>query len=178
VAAILAAIMARAGVSVTLLDADLEGKALSAMVNGGAVPVTSVGEARESDDQSSDSGTHPVPAVPPHRLRVLLTYPQYGETTAWMAPDRLEALVGELKSKSNTLVVSAPPLPAAETTVLTGLVDAVIIAVTVGQTRRDRLTQLCEDLAERGVAVGFVVLERASLSATVARHVKKPERWA
>ena len=173
VAAVLATLMARSGMSVMLIDADLEGGALARIVDGKAASVTSLGHVLASKNASViESAIQPLVTS---RLRVLLDQPEDRHLTKWMRPDRLAALVAHLKGQFDVLVISAPPLPAAETTVLTDLADAVIITVAVGRTRRDQLTRLREGFAERGVVpAGFVVLERPSLLTRIARVPARP----
>jgi receptor protein-tyrosine kinase len=183
VAAVLASLMARAGTSVILIDADLQHGPLAAIVNGDAASVASIGEVLAAEGASVIPSSVE-PPVTSHRLRVLLAHPEDRHLTEWLPPDRLSALVVALKGRVDALVISAPPLPATETTILTNLADAVIIAVAVGRTRRDRLTQLRDGFAERGVVpAGYVVLERPSLLTRIARASSdlKPsarKRWA
>jgi polysaccharide biosynthesis transport protein len=169
VAAVLAGLIARSGTSVALMDADLERGALAAIVDGEAASVASVGQLLASkDDPVSLDGVKPIATS--HPLRVLLANPEDRHLTEWLPPERLSALVVQLKSQVHALVISAPQLPAAETTILIDLTDTVIIAVAVGRTRRDRLTQLREALAGRDIVpVGYVALERQSLSTRISR---------
>jgi Mrp family chromosome partitioning ATPase len=172
--------MARAGMGVTLIDADLERRPLAAMLDGDEPVGMDVSHIRLRDDGSevpvAEAGRRP------RRPRVLLADAR--DRAESLPPDRLATLVQELKDRGDTLVISAPPLPAAETTVLAELADAVIIAVAVGRTRRDRLAQVRNGFARRGVTpAGFVVLERPSLLERVAHVVAdvKPslqQRWA
>jgi len=182
VAAVLATLMARAGMNVMLIDADLERGSLTGVVDGKAASVASLGHVLASKDASViQSSFQPLVAS---RLRVLLDDPEDRHLTKWMPPDRLSALVAHLKGQVevDALVISAPPPPAAETTVLADLADAVIITVAVGRTRRDQLTRLRQGLAERGVVpAGFVVLERPSLLTRIAQVPSKPSarrRWS
>jgi len=199
VAAVLASLMARTGMSVMLIDADLERGPLAAIVDGKAASVASLGRALASKigEPSTLTGTvvsvpraaafeHESPTTPNEdasvitsavqplvtsRLRALLDYPEDRHLTEWLPPARLSALVVHLKQEVDALVISAPPPPAAETMVLTDLADAIIITVAVGRTRRDQLTRLRERLAERGVVpAGFVVVERPSMWAWIARE--------
>jgi Mrp family chromosome partitioning ATPase len=180
VAAVLAALLARSGMSVMLIDADLERGPLAGIIDGDVRLVASLGELLESDDASLASTVQP--RVSSQRLRVLLAHPEDRHMTEWLLPERLSALVVQLRRQVDAVVVSAPPPPAAETTVLTGLADAVIITVALDRTRRDGLTRVREMLAERGaVPVGFVVLERPSLLTRIAQVPSKPSvqrRWA
>jgi Mrp family chromosome partitioning ATPase len=188
VAALLAAVVARTGTSVTLIDADLERGPLASMVDGEARSVPSLGRLLASDDlrsgrpgssggraRKSAAPSAVLPLVSSQQLQVLLADPEDRQLTEWLPPERLSALVVQLRRQVKLVVVSAPPLPAAETTVLTNLADAVIITVAVGRTRRARLTRLREELAERGVVpAGFVVLERSSAQMRIAHLPSMP----
>jgi capsular polysaccharide biosynthesis protein/Mrp family chromosome partitioning ATPase len=159
IAALLAATFARAGMSVTLMDADLERGPLAEMVDGDGVLSLGRFLAAERTPPAALSGNRSI--VTPQRLQVLLAHPGDQELADFLAPQPLSALVAELRRDNDAVVVSAPPLPAAETSVLTGLADSVIITVEVGRTRRKALTQLRHSLAEGGVVpLGFVVIER------------------
>jgi capsular polysaccharide biosynthesis protein len=179
VAALLASVMARAGMGVTLIDADLERRPLAEMLDGDEPAGLDVGHVRLNDDWSEvpahESGRRP------RKPRVLLADTR--DRAEALPPDRLASLVQELKDRGETLVISSPPLPAAETTALAELADAVIISVAVGRTRRDRLAQVRNGFARRGIApAGYVVLERPSLLKRVTHVVtERPslrQRWA
>lgn len=200
VAALLAAVVAGTGTSVTLIDADLEQGPLASMVDGEARSVPSLGRLLASDDMLAAELVHRqldlrscrpgspggrarksaapsavLPLVSSQQLQMLLADPEDRQLTEWLPPERLSALVVQLRRQVKVVVVSAPPLPAAETTVLTNLADAVIITVAVGRTRRARLTRLREELAERGVVpAGFVVLERSSAQMRIAHLPSMP----
>lgn len=181
VAALFAVVMARAGMSVILIDADLERAPLADIFDRQDPSIARLGQILASGDASVILS--PVePLATSGRLRVLLSGPEDRHLTEWLPPDRLAELVVQLKHQVDAIVVAAPPPPAAETSVLTELADVAIITVAVGRTRRDRLNRLREALVDRGLEVaGFVVLERPSLLTRVARAPSKPSvqrRWA
>jgi capsular polysaccharide biosynthesis protein/Mrp family chromosome partitioning ATPase len=180
VAALLGAAMARAGRDVTVVDADLERRPLAELLdNGGAY--MQLGRSR-SDDASA------VPAlqshVAAHRLHVMLANPDNSELAESMPPDRLSQLVVDVKGRGRTLVIPVPALPAAETTMLLDLADAVIVPVAPGDASSDRLAELRDELVRRGVGrAGLVVLETPSLPQRVGRFLSRQKsaqqrRWA
>jgi capsular polysaccharide biosynthesis protein len=162
-AAILAGLMARGGMSVTLVDADFQKGQLASIFDGEAYAVGNIGEILAATGTPAIASSA-VPRGAPQRLRALLAYPDEDPLMEWLRPDRLTALVANLKGSADALIISAPPLPAAETAAVIDQADAVIVAVTPGLTRRDQLAQLCEAIAARKVPLaGFVVLEKPSL---------------
>ena len=175
-AALLAASMARGGERVVLLDADLTRRPLSSMVDGDVPSVVSVGKALASVTDGSSTAVD----QPSSRLAIVLARPDDRHVPEWLPPDRLAALVGELAKTADAVVVSAPPLPAAETTVLADIADAVVITVELGRTRRRQLARLRTAFTERGVVpAGYVVLERRSLFARMSRGTRaKAARWS
>ena len=176
VAAVLATLMSRAGMRVMLIDADLERSPLAALVDGNVASVSSFRHVLAAEDAPVSPSTGP---LVPTRLQVLLGNPEDRDMTTWLPPDRLSELVAHLKRQVDALVISAPPPPAADTTVLADLADAVIVTVALGHTRRDELTGLRQALAERGVIpAGLVVLDRPSLSARIARVRTMSTRWS
>jgi len=68
-------------------------------------------------------------------------------------------LLDALRPRADVVVIDSPPIPeVAEAIELAVAVDAVLICVRLGNTRRDKLNQLRELFVWRGIApVGFVV---------------------
>jgi Mrp family chromosome partitioning ATPase len=179
-AALLATLMARAGMRIMLIDADLERGPLAAIFDGDVASVASLGHLLERGGNGSTAPSAQ-PAVVPSQLRVLLDDPEDRHLTKWMPPERITALVERLKDEVDAVVVSGPPPPTAETTVLAELADAVVITVSLGRTRREQLAAIRTALENRGVVPsGYVVLERRSLLTRVIRRPEKPSsssRW-
>ena len=179
--ALFSVLMARASMTVALIDADLQQAPLAGLFDRHDPSVERLGQALAARTSSANSNSDLAPA-PSRPLRVLVAGAAERDLTEWLPPERLAELVADLKHEVDVILVSAPPPSAAETTVLTEVADAVIVTVAVGRTRRDRLNQLRDDLANRGVVpAGFVVLERPSLLTRVVRVPTKASvqrRWA
>jgi Mrp family chromosome partitioning ATPase/capsular polysaccharide biosynthesis protein len=67
-----------------------------------------------------------------------------------------------LQEEAEVVIIDSPPLTEVpDTLTLAGAADAVLIAVRLGRTRRDKLNELRRQLAQRGIAAaGFVVTTR------------------
>jgi capsular polysaccharide biosynthesis protein len=164
VSAVIAGLMARSGMSVALLDADLERGSLAAIVDGDVAFVSSIDSVIPSEDPrvtwigTPPSGTR-------SRVRAVLVKPDDTELTG-LSPERLSALAVDFVGQVDALVISAPPLPATQTKLLSDHADVVILTVALGQTKRPQLAALQTELAAHGVApAGLVVLDRPSLLA-------------
>src|SRR5204863_3804741 len=113
-------------------------------------------------------------------LRVLTAGPAEADTAllGTVPPERLEALVGSLRQLADVVVVAAPPpLDLPDILLLAGSVDAVLLAVQLGRTRRERLAALRRDLAQRRILpVGFAIVARRRIRPTAARRHRAPRR--
>ena len=96
--------------------------------------------------------------------------------------------MGRLSDRADVIVIDSPPLPeVAEALELAAAAEVVLLAVRLGHTNRDRLNQLREMLARRGVSpVGIVVTTRRSAHAEspydyggeITAEVVEEETWA
>jgi non-specific protein-tyrosine kinase len=79
-----------------------------------------------------------------------------------LTEERFASLLERLAKIADVVVVDTPPLPeVAEVLDMAGVAEVVIVAVRLGRTRRDKLAELRELLARRGVSpAGFVVTTR------------------
>jgi capsular polysaccharide biosynthesis protein len=184
VAAVLAAIISRAGTSVALIDADLERGPLAAMIDSDLASTISLGKLLRSDHERAIGTSEAARGrAQPDHLRALLVEPQ-DRVGEWLSPYRLASLVAQMKSQIDTIVISAPPPPAAELTTLADHADAIIVVIELGVTSRDGLAQLLQSLAERNVTpAGFVALDQPSLRARIADapstlRPAQQRRWA
>jgi Mrp family chromosome partitioning ATPase/capsular polysaccharide biosynthesis protein len=108
---------------------------------------------------SVDSALVEAPAHP--RLSILPAHPAYNSQT-FFESRRVHDLVDQLAARADVVVFDSPPLvEIPETVELAAAVDAVLVSVRLGHTRRDSLNLLREMLSRRGVSpVGFVVTTR------------------
>jgi capsular exopolysaccharide synthesis family protein len=82
---------------------------------------------------------------------------------------RIATLIEELKELADVVVFDSPPLPeVAETLEMATAVDTVLLCVRLGNTRRDKLVQLREMLATRGIAPAGFVLTTSRLRSSAA----------
>jgi polysaccharide biosynthesis transport protein len=79
-----------------------------------------------------------------------------------LEPGRIKSMLDRLRAESDIIVIDSPALMEfADATALAKAVDAVLIAVRIGRTRRDKLDELRRRLAQQEIeAVGVVVTGR------------------
>jgi Mrp family chromosome partitioning ATPase len=86
------------------------------------------------------------------------------DSTGYANPveERLSKLLERLSKEADVVVIDTPPLPeVAEVLDMASAVEVVIVAVRLGHTRRDKLGELRDLLASRGISpAGFVVTTR------------------
>jgi hypothetical protein len=99
------------------------------------------------------------------RLRVLTSRPDDEMLFGLVPPERVETLVDDLKHATDVvLFVAQSPADAPDTFALAEIVDAVIVTVELGRTRRARLAELRRDLGQRAIApTGFFVIGKRRL---------------
>jgi non-specific protein-tyrosine kinase len=146
--------MALAGMRVILVDGDLRRPMVA--------PVFGVAASREGFASlllgKSDANLVPAPGHG-DRLRLLLASPEHAHLIDLLEPRRVKRALDELATQADVVIVDSPPLgEVADALPLADEVDAVIVAVRLGYTRRDRLADLRRMLAQQGVSpIGFVV---------------------
>jgi capsular exopolysaccharide synthesis family protein len=113
-----------------------------------------------------------VPAPSHSGLRLLLGTREHAHHLHLLDTERFRAMLNNLEREADVVVVDSPPLPeVAEALSMAEAVEAVLISVRLGHTRRDKLEQLRELLMRRGVApVGFVVAARIRAESTGAYY--------
>lgn len=102
------------------------------------------------------------PAPAHHSLKLLLSRREHAAQGHLLERSRIQHAIARLTEAADVVVIDSPPLPeVAEALELAAAVDTVLLAVRLGHTRRDKLEQLREMLAQRGVSpIGFVVTTR------------------
>ena len=154
----LAITLAAADLRVILVDADLHRPMIATIFNFGAPAEGFAGVLAER----VPVGMALVQAPAHPQLRLLLSRRELVAQGRLFEGSRVRRAIDELHEKADVVIFDAPPLTeVAEALELAAVVDAVIVAVRIGHTRRDRLTELNELLHRRGVSpVGIVVTTR------------------
>ncbi len=156
----LAITLATADLNVILVDADFHRPMIGSIFNVGARPYSLtrllVGGLRSSDELLVPAPNHP-------RLRLLVSSREHSTHLHLLDTERFRSILAHLEKEADVVVVDSPPLPeVAETLAMANAAEAVLITVRLGHTRRDKLEQLRELLARRGIApLGFVVVPRS-----------------
>jgi tyrosine-protein kinase len=154
----LAIALSSAGLRVTLVDGDIPRPMVATMFNvtgnrDGLVRLLRQPEAPQTG----------VIRAPGHeRLGLLLSSPEQIQQLHLFDPDRIARLIARLQEDCDVVVIDSPPLPeVAEALALADAAESVLICVRIGHTRRDRLADLRDLFARRGVTpLGFFVTSR------------------
>lgn len=103
-----------------------------------------------------------VPAPSHQNLQLLLSNREQVQRLNTLEGRRFPEVLKELEQLCDVVVIDSPPIPeVAEALSLVAAVDVVLIAARLGHTRWDRLAELRDLLARRGVTpLGFVVTTR------------------
>jgi succinoglycan biosynthesis transport protein ExoP len=154
----LGAVFAQAGMSVVLVSCDLRRPGLS--------QVFAPGEHAELSsvllgDQPLDKALTSVPGV--EGLWTVGTRTADGNPTELLAGPRMREVISELSGRFDFVLIDSPPvLPVADAMILSGYVDAVLLVVAAGQTRRADLRRTMEKLAQTSAPVVGAVLNKAT----------------
>lgn len=165
-AANLAITLAAADMNVILVDTDLYRPMISAMFNRPSRGRGIVGALENPETARSalvDSPAHP-------RLSLLLANRTSDIPLHLLEERRFAALLSELNTLADVVVIDSPPIPdVAETLDLAAVAEVVLLCVRFRHTRREKLNVLREMMARRGVsATGFVVTTKVRGSSTDA----------
>jgi capsular exopolysaccharide synthesis family protein len=155
----LAITLAAADLRVILVDGDFHRPMVSSIFN-----VTSRRDGLTRLLAGDDAVDDVLVPAPSHAgLRLLLGTREHAHHLHLLDTDRFRGMLSDLERQADVVVVDSPPVPeVAEALAMADAVEAVLISVRLGHTRRDRLELLRELLARRGVApLGFVVSARA-----------------
>lgn len=155
VAANLAVTLAETGARVLLVDADLRRPAVADVlgIEGGVGLTTVLAGQAEVDDVVQDWGSAglrvlPSGAVPPNPAELL-------------SSPAMRRLVAELRARYDHVVVDTTPvLPVADASVLSRVVDGVVVVANTRRVRRRQLVQGLGDLAQVSAPVLGVVLNQ------------------
>jgi capsular exopolysaccharide synthesis family protein len=154
----LAITLASANLKVILVDGDFHRPMIGSIFNVAARPhgLTRVLSKRD------DIGSVLVPAPSHARLELLLANRDQVHDLQLLDGERVSEVLGKLAERADVVVIDTPPLPeVAEALSMVAAAEAVLVAVRVGHTRRDKLEQLRELLDRRRISpLGFIVTTR------------------
>jgi Mrp family chromosome partitioning ATPase len=155
----LAVAVALTGRRVVVVDAGTRNRAVSRLVTKSPTPQGL--RAVLFDGVAVDDVLVPAPHLS-YLLRVLPAETDDGVDLRLVPPDRREALFDELREVASVVVfVASSASHARDSFMLVEAVDAVVLSVQLGRTRRDEVASVRRDLGRRGiVAAGFVVIDR------------------
>jgi succinoglycan biosynthesis transport protein ExoP len=154
----LAIALSSSGLRVTLVDADVPRPMVATIFNVTGNRDGFVRLLKHPDAQQTG-----VIRAPGHeRLGLLLSSPEQIDQLYLFDPQRLRRVIERLEEDSDVVVIDSPPLPEiAEALALADASEAVMLCVRIGYSRRDKLVELHELVARRGVTpLGFFVTSR------------------
>jgi capsular exopolysaccharide synthesis family protein len=154
----LGAVFAQAGARVVLLSSDLRRPGLSEFIAPGEhADLSSV----LTGEHSLDQAVTRVPGV--EGLSAVVTRASAANPTELLAGQRMHGVIAELSERFDVVLIDSPPvLPVADAMILSSYVDAVLLVVSAGQTRRGELRRTAEKLAQAKASVVGAVLNKAS----------------
>jgi non-specific protein-tyrosine kinase len=152
----LAISLATSGMRVILVDGDLR-RPILATVFG--IPLSRSGFSDVFLRGMMDEGALTRGPVQEDYLRLLLAAPERAQYVDMLDSARVERALNWLTDRADVVVIDSPALTeVADALTLADAVDAVLIAVRLGYTRRDKLQELRRMFARRGITpLGFVV---------------------
>jgi capsular exopolysaccharide synthesis family protein len=96
-------------------------------------------------------------------LSAVVTRASAANPTELLAGQRMHGVIAELSERFDVVLIDSPPvLPVADAMILSSYVDAVLLVVSAGQTRRGELRRTAEKLAQAKASVVGAVLNKAS----------------
>jgi succinoglycan biosynthesis transport protein ExoP len=153
----LAITLASADLSVILVDGDFHRPMIGSIFN---VTARRDGLVRLLTGKDEKTAIVPSPSNP--QLQLVLSNREQAHHLHLLIHERVTEVLEKLGQKCDIVVIDSPPLPeVAEALAMASAVEAVLISVRLGHTRREKLAQLRELLARRGVSpLGFVLTTR------------------
>jgi Mrp family chromosome partitioning ATPase len=164
----LAIALSASGLRVTLVDADIPRPMIATTFNIKGRRDGLVSLLKNPDTRINFL----TPAPGRERLNLLLSSPeQMGHLNLFDA-QRLGEVLARLEEDSDVIVIDSPPLPeVAEALALADASEAVMLCVRIGHSRRDKLSELRDLLAQRGVTpIGFFVTSRRRAPRRAAQY--------
>jgi polysaccharide biosynthesis transport protein len=170
----LALVYAQAGARVILVDADVR-RAHLARVFGVAAGQSGLRELLLEEATVEDSL---IPArAYGDRLGLVTARPEDGEAVDLLQSRRIEGVVEKLKSRADVVIFDSPPITeVADALPLATTVDAVVLVVRYGRTRRDKLAHARLLLGQLGVVpAGIVAVTRRRARIRAAQRAAPAE---
>jgi Mrp family chromosome partitioning ATPase len=155
----LAIALSSAGLSVTLVDADLPRPMVGTIFN-----IVGHRDGVVSLLNNPDAARTGAVEAPLHaRLKLLLASEEQMHELHLFEGERIRRFLERVGRESDVVVIDSPPLPeVAEAVALADACEATIVCVRIGHTRRDKLAELRDLLGRRGVTpLGFFVTSRS-----------------
>jgi capsular exopolysaccharide synthesis family protein len=155
----LALVYAQAGVRVVLVDADLRrarlGRVFGLQTSQPGLRELLLGEVAAEDTLASVPAYH-------DRLRVVTARPDDSGAVDLLQSKRIDAVVEELRAHADIVIFDSPPVTeVADALPLAAAVDAVVLVVRYGRTRREKLADARLLLGQLGVVpAGIVAVTR------------------
>jgi succinoglycan biosynthesis transport protein ExoP len=155
----LAVVLATAGARVILVDADLHRPMVSTLMH---VPPRPDGLVEFAENGLSPAKVLTDAPGYGDNLRLLLARPHTSSRLEVMRPDRIGRALQVLENNADVVIVDSPPLSAvADALTFSEVVEAIVMSVFLGRTRRDKLNDAMRMLSHVGANVlGFVVVDR------------------
>lgn len=154
----LGAVFAQAGARVVVVSCDLRRPGLSQFFAPGEhAELSSV----LAGHQPLERAIVPVPGV--DGMWTVDTRTVVANPTELLGGQRMRSVVTDLAGRFDIVLIDSPPvLPVADAMILSGYVDAALVVVAAGQTRRAELRRATEKLAQASAPVVGAVLNKAT----------------
>jgi len=166
VAANLAVVLAQSGKRVLLVDGDLRRPSIGRMFGlpPGRGLTTVLADATQSASHPGP-GAGPVPAPGVEHLMLLPSGPLPPNPADLLGSQRMAAVLDELATAYDILVLDSPPvLVATDPLLLASRVDGVLLVVSTGETRSPLVRQAAESIRQVGGRLLGVVLNKVAAS--------------
>jgi non-specific protein-tyrosine kinase len=160
----LAVTFAQAGNRTLLVDCDLRRPALHALFGAANDPgLTSM--------LLAEGAVPPIARTPVDGLELLPSGPLPPNPSEILSSRRFQSLLEALKTSADLLLFDSPPaLAVSDAALLSRLVDAVLVVVSAGKTKRDHAARVRQLMDRSGARVLGVVLNNARVDASVLSY--------
>lgn len=165
-AATFAVSLAQSGLQVILVDGDLRRPSIGSLF--GISPAEGGFRAMYEAREAQRIAPHLIDVASTPGLRLLLAAPQSVDRIDLLEFRRVDAMLTRLRDNADVVIIDSSPLvDVADALTLAARADAVLVAVRLGHTRRDKLDELRRILDRQNISLTGVVMtlrERARSS--------------